>query len=526
MQRWNDQRTQQIRRAQETEWDAIVVGGGITGAGIFQLCSELGLKVILLEKQDFAWGTSSKSSKMVHGGLRYLASGDFRLANDAVKERQRLMKSLEGQVDPLPFVMGHYRSEFPPDWAFNALLTLYDGMAGQVLHKKYPAGEAPFWVPGMRTEGLHSFTRFQDAVTDDARLTLNVIRSGLGDEAIALHYCAVEQVRRDGEGQVKGTTCRDRLSGDSFELSGRVVINATGAWTDQLRQRSEGQPDIRPLRGSHLVFPSWRVPVAMSISYLHPRDKRPVFVFPWEGVTVAGTTDLDHCLTDKDASITEEEVSYLLEGLNHILPSAQLSHGDVLSTWAGVRPVVSQGKGLAPSKERREHTLWNENGLVSVAGGKLTTFRLIAADVLEAASYALPVEPDAIRQWRRSLSNTASHPSRVSLTGRQKRWLGRYGEDAMRWLEAHPGTPIPGTRYWTGELGWILSYEPVAHLDDLLLRRTRLGNILPGGGASLLEAVRALCETHLGWADTRWEAEKSRYLAIIDQYFSLPERLK
>ncbi|WP_369602092.1 glycerol-3-phosphate dehydrogenase/oxidase [Hahella sp. SMD15-11] len=350
-------------------WDAVIVGGGITGAGILRECARLGIRALLIEKHDFAWGTSSKSSKMVHGGLRYLASGQFGLTRDAVHERQRLLGEIPGLVEPLPFVMGHYAGEFPPASLFNLLLTVYDGMAGQELHQRHEPVEAPFWVPGMKAQGLKAFTRFQDAVTDDARLTLRVIQQACREGAMALNYCSADEVLRDGKGRARGVRITDRISGEAFEIRSSAVINATGAWASALRGLATGPEQIRPLRGSHLVFPRWRVPVALSISYLHPADKRPVFVFPWEGVTVAGTTDLDHQLDpEKDVAITREEVNYLLDGLNHILPTAHLTPADVLSTWAGVRPVVSEGKGLDPSREKREHSIWDDQGLITVAG--------------------------------------------------------------------------------------------------------------------------------------------------------------
>jgi glycerol-3-phosphate dehydrogenase len=512
-----------MEAAGRQQWDAVVIGGGITGAGILRECTRLGIRAILLEKHDFAWGTSSKSSKMVHGGLRYLASGQIGLTRDAVHERQRLLSELAGLVEPLTFIMGHYAGEFPPAFLFNGLLSVYDSLAGQRLHHRYDPQELPFWAASMKPADLKAFTCFQDAITDDARLTFRVIQQACREGASALNYCAVEEVLRHSNGQVSGVRFVDRVGGDTFTIEADTVFNATGAWASALQAGTNEKTRLRPLRGSHLVFPAWRLPVALSISYLHPQDKRPVFVFPWEGVTVAGTTDLDHSLhPENDIAITEEEVRYLLDGLNHILPSARLTAADVISTWAGVRPVISRGKGTKPSAEKREHSIWNDKGLVTVAGGKLTTFRLIARDAIKVAAPFIncsekPLSATTAEVFHASVDVTDRYP-----TAQQRRWFGRYGEEGARFIRAQPGKRIAATPYWLGELNWILRHEVVQHLDDLMLRRTRLGNILPDGGQKILSQIAPLCQSCLGWNNSRWRRECERYKTIFGRYFSLP----
>ena len=265
---WRDSLITSLSR-DKFEWDLIVVGGGITGAGVYREAAYRGLKVLLLDQQDFAWGTSSRSSKMVHGGLRYLGSGQFGLANDSVKERQHLLDQLPGLVDPLPFMMGHYKGGFPGPWIFDKLLAIYDWMAGRRYRKFIEKGVSDFWVPGIRSEQLKGVTRFADAVTDDSRLVMRVLQDGNAQGGTAINYLKATKTLSIN-GKVSGLEVEDQLSGKTFELQARAVANASGAWTDTLRASLGHHKVIRPLRGSHLVVPQWRLPVAFSVSFFHP----------------------------------------------------------------------------------------------------------------------------------------------------------------------------------------------------------------------------------------------------------------
>jgi glycerol-3-phosphate dehydrogenase len=540
---WSPQRRgQEIERLKsgESQWDLLVVGGGITGAGIYREAARLGLKVLLVEQQDFAWGTSSRSSKMVHGGLRYLGSGQFGLANDSVKERQNLMNELPGLVNPLPFMMAHYKGVFPGPWIFDKLLAVYDFMAGQRYRHFFKKGIGDFLVPGINTQRLKGATQFSDAVTDDARLVLRVLHDGNNDGGTALNYLkAVDTLIETNDQnvkQVRGLRLKDQVSGDQFEVSANVVINATGAWTDELRQTLGQQKVIRPLRGSHLVVPFWRLPTAFTVSFFHADDKRPVFVFPWEGVTVIGTTDLDHQQDEtSESSITSEEVSYLLAAANHQFHDAHLAPKDVRATWSGVRPVVSKHQEQSadtsrpnkPSDEKREHAVWDDHGLISVAGGKLTTYRLIALDVLQKAAPYLSI-PDS-----QLTTNSHFEPQFVDArvtglsTEAKKRLSGRYGESAGDIIVQAKTSQfelqkIATTDTLWAELIWACQSESVQHLDDLLLRRTRIGLLLDRGAAEIFDELKIICQQYLFWDDLTWQAERSRYQKIIDQHYSLP----
>ena len=529
---WRKEIIEQLSNAHANRqvWDLVVVGGGITGAGIYREAVNRGLKVLLVEQRDFAWGTSSRSSKMVHGGLRYLGSGQLGLANASVKERQKLLNELPGLVDILPFVMGHYKGKFPGPWLFDKVLTIYDWMAGKRYRRFYSKGIKDFMVPGINTENLLGMTQFADAIVDDARLVLRVLHEGNSEGGTALNYVkAIDTLRNDDK--VIGLKLQDQIDNETFDVITSVVINATGVWTDKLRSTLGHHRVIRPLRGSHLVLPFWRLPISYTVGFFHPKDNRPVFVYPWEGCTIIGTTDLDHKAdAATEASISESELAYLLEAANHQFPQANLRAVDIRSTWSGVRPVVSKNQNAKvdlakPSDEKREHAIWDDNGLISVAGGKLTTFRLIAIDALNAAK-------PYMQRFKGDFKDSSpfkqeTQKAETSNTPKNRRLKGRYGEFANDILGIDKSAfsvtgNISSTQYLWAELIWSCQNESVMHLDDLLLRRVRIGLLLEDGGAEVMQHIQSICCYYLKWDNVKWQLEHDRYKKIIRLHYSLP----
>jgi glycerol-3-phosphate dehydrogenase len=512
----------------ETHWDMVVVGGGIVGAGVLREAARLNLKVLLLERQDFSWGTSSRSSKMVHGGLRYIASGDFRITRESVVERERLLREAAGLVTPLPYLFTSRKRQFPGRWSFTALLNIYDFFAGRRDHRFLAPDQLELQAPHLQAEGLKGACQYTDATTDDSRLVLRIMDEAVGEGGVELlNYVAVESLLEEA-GQVAGVRARDVLSDTSVDIRARVVVNATGAWADQLRQQVGGEKHIRPLRGSHLVFPYHRLPVSQAVTVLHPADRRPVFIFPWEGATVVGTTDLDHREDlDREAAITREETDYLLRLVHQQFPGLGVTEADVLSTWSGVRPVVSSGK-LDPSAERRDHSVWQDRGLVSVAGGKLTTFRAIALDVLAAAADYLPLaglDKDLDQPIFAPVAGAEDRLAPLLAADQRRRLLGRYGAAIVPWVLAEQAAnleTITGTRTLWTELRWAAAREAVCHLDDLLLRRTRIGLLVKDGAMQHIDRVRELVQPLLAWDDARWAREVERYRGICRDFYSLP----
>ncbi|MGE7956306.1 FAD-dependent oxidoreductase [Pseudomonas sp. NPDC089530] len=522
---WNAQwRQARLPTLAQQDWDLIVVGGGISGAGILREAARRGWRCLLLEQRDFAWGTSSRSSKMVHGGLRYIAKGQWRLTRDSVHERQRLLDEAPGLVEPMGFLMPHYRGMFPGPRVFGGLLTVYDALAGRRSHHFHNPEQMAYLAPGIEARGLLGGSCFLDALTDDARLVMRVLAEARADGAEAFNGLRVQQLLRE-QGRVCGVQVEDVESGQPLTLRCAVLAVASGAWAERFAPQGESR-HLRPLRGSHLLLPGWRLPVAQAFSFLHGQDRRPVFVFPWEGATVVGTTDLDHHEDlDQSARISTEELDYLLAACTQQFPEARIQAADVLSTWSGVRPVVGGANAAGkPSNETREHALWCEPGCVTLAGGKLTTFRPQAIEVLQACAAMLG----------RSLEDTgaavfAPVPSLAIdglSAGQWRRLAGRHGRDLPRlaqWLERLGCDRVGATDTLWAELAFAAHSEMVLHLDDLLLRRTRLGLLLANGAAAELPAIRALCQPLLGWDDTRWEQEQQRYCDLWQRYHSLPE---
>jgi|AZIK01.1.fsa_nt_gi glycerol-3-phosphate dehydrogenase len=525
---WDVRRTTNIAARLSTSaqaWDLVIAGGGITGAGIAREAARRGLRVLLVERQDFAWGTSSRSSKMVHGGLRYIAQGDIKTTLHSVRERERLMREAPGLVDQMPYIMPHYKGRFPGPKIFALLLMVYDFLAGKRYRKFHNATELSEMLPGLATEGLLGGTEFADAVTDDSRLVLRVLHEALRDGAEVINYAAVAGVERVS-GNVSAVHISDELTGERITLATRAVINATGAWADVLRAQEGEEAQIRPARGSHILLSADTLPVSVSLTVLHPQDERPIFVYPWEGRTVVGTTDLDHPDTSNtEASMTQRELDYLLALIAHQYPTAHITSKDVISSWAGVRPLVSSG-ALNPSKEKRDHSIWDDQGLITVSGGKLTTFRLIALDVLNTAKAYLPNMPNQDDDAAVLAPADISHPSFDGLTAQQQRRLaGHYGYDLNQLLtEAGEDelSEIPGSRALWAELRWAAAHESVVHLDDLLLRRTRIGLLVENGSMIFEDRIRAICQPLLAWSDAQWQQEALRYREIWRQHYSLP----
>ncbi|GAB4471174.1 MAG: glycerol-3-phosphate dehydrogenase/oxidase [Anaerolineales bacterium] len=527
---WNAQSREQIWEQLKTPWDIVIIGGGITGAGILREACRVGLRALLIEADDFAAGTSSRSSKLVHGGFRYLKNAQLKMTLTSVRERERLLQEGRGLISQLGFLFVHYqRDRFPP-WLFGMGLVLYDLLAMRWNHRYYDAYDIQELSPYLNSAGLLGGYRYFDAQTDDARLVLRLLQEATEDGGLALNYCRAVELLRRADGQVCGVAVCDQVSPEmerTVEVQAKVVINASGAWADELRAQVGGRRRLRKLRGSHLILPRQRLPINRAVTFLHPQDRRPVFALPWEGVTLFGTTDVDHQEELViDAKISSEEVDYLLSALQDVFPALDLKLEDVQATFAGVRAVVDTGK-TDPSKESREHVLWLENGLLTVSGGKLTTFRLMAQDALRVVARRLPALP-RFHPHQRVLDEAAlSTLGEVALDGATRlRLLGRYGANAAQVIDcaqAEELQPIANTPALWAELRWAARSEAVLHLDDLLLRRVRLGLYLPQGGIPLLDRIRATVQDELGWNDERWEAEAVSYQSLWESCYGVPQ---
>lgn len=543
----NKQRQQALAPLTKSEpWDMLIIGGGITGAGIAREAARRGLAVLLIEQKDFAWGTSSRSSKMVHGGLRYIASGDYKTTLLSVRERERMLGEASGLVNEMHYVMPHYKGKFPPPWIFNTLLRVYDKIAGKRYFKYFKKDAFLRLNPNIKQDKFLGASQFSDAITDDSRLVMRVLDEAIHDGAQAINYLKAESLLTNEQGLVVGATLKDTASNHSnqtYKVHAKVVVSATGAWADTLRMQASNETEqsfhkqIRPSRGSHLVVSQERLPTSQAYTFLHPTDKRAVFVFPWENRTVLGTTDLDHPpLNDEEVGITSAEVDYLLAATNSLFDDTDLNREDVISTWAGVRPLIADsgnGKRVSPSKEKRDHSVWLDNNLVTVSGGKLTTFRLIALDVLAKCQEVLDLDNSATQNLNTNSDQVFNNPTPTHAKFAtlpkllQQRLQGFYGRKLDTLLElAHEedlAYVTDSNTIWA-EIRFAARFEQVIHLDDLLLRRTRLGLILPHGAMTPLISTRIkqICQQELGWDEQKWQQEVARYTELWQRYYHLP----
>jgi glycerol-3-phosphate dehydrogenase len=511
----------------DREWDMIVIGGGITGAGVFRSAVSAGLRTLLVEAQDFSFGTSSRSSKLVHGGFRYLSNRQYHVTYESVKERQRLLRSAPHLITPLPFNFPNYRQYNYPSLALHMGVITYDLMAPKWDHQVLSSNEILERFNELNPVGIIKGFRYHDAVLDDTRLVLRIIREAVEDGGAAINYAAADHLLRDKKDTVRGIVVRDTASdkGLTAEVKAKVVVNAAGPWTDKIRRELKAPDRLRLLQGSHLVFKRARFPASEAITFLHPQDRRAMFVIPWEGVVLVGTTDIDH--SGKQHELLNEsyaernEIEYILSAIDFLFPQLKITQSDIISTFAGLRPVINTG-AATPSKESRAHQVWNENGLITVTGGKLTTFRIMAKDTLEIAGASIGKQIK-INPRQRMIKKIQTDQCGKLEKEACNRLFGRFGSEAEDLLQlAKPDElqqigSLPST--WA-EVRWAAASEGVVHLDDLLLRRARIGLLLPEGGKSILSRVRQIAQPELGWSDSRWEKEEVRYWKIWKKFYS------
>jgi glycerol-3-phosphate dehydrogenase len=511
----------------DQKWDIVVIGGGVTGAGIFNYAARKGLRVLLLEASDFAFGTSSRSSKLVHGGLRYLKNGQFDVVRESVRERERLIREAPGLVNKMSFVYPGYATLKKAHKELAVGTLIYDLLVPKWEHSVLKKDQVLKSDPIIRDIDMLGANQYFDATVDDSRLVLRVLGDGSRHGGVAINYAKVTGLLKNADGEVVGVQVEDQ-SGDNpgsmVEVQAGVVINATGPWSDMIRKHVDGGPRLRKLRGSHLLFAHERIPLSQSITMIHPRDHRALFIVPWEGTTFIGTTDLDQAEMNGEPRISAEEVDYLLEAANHMLPGLKLNYEDIISTISGLRPVIDSG-AATPSQESRRHLVWEENGLVTISGGKLTIFRVMAADCLNFVSQRLLGHPH-FDHHDPMFDPTPEMPGQTEISDNAWYFLaGRHGKDAIDLASNSDAGNLseiePTTNLWA-ELAWSAKHNAVVHLDDLLLRRVRLGLYLKHGGMDQIEKIKSLVQPCLNWDEQRWKTEISRYKEIWQKYYYLP----
>ncbi|HEY3358880.1 MAG TPA: glycerol-3-phosphate dehydrogenase/oxidase [Polyangia bacterium] len=379
-------RAEARRRLSQETFDLIVIGGGATGAGIARDAVLRKLKVALIERRDYGSGTSSRSSKLIHGGLRYLQQAQLKLVFEGTNERALLVHLAPHLVRPIPFLFPTYKGRFPTLTMMDAGLWLYDALAKfrTIRHKRYNAKAVYALEPGLQREKLSGGIVYYDATTDDARLTLENILDARDLGACVLNYArAVGLVTENG--RAAGLEVEDVLAGGRFTVKGKVVVNASGPWSDQVLGEigaSPGRPRLRPTKGTHILVDSRRLPATHAV-VMATVDKRVTFTIPWEHRTVIGTTDTDYDGDYDQVVATRADAEYLLATANHYFPCAELTRADVLATWSGLRPLIA-ADATKTGDVSREHELFvDQGGVITISGGKLTTYRRMARECVD-----------------------------------------------------------------------------------------------------------------------------------------------
>ena len=399
------ERAPSLQRLADEQFDVLVVGGGITGAGVALDAASRGLRTALVERDDFASGTSSKSSKLVHGGLRYLQQKEFSLVYEALYERQRLLENAPHLVHVLPFLVPIMQHGGMIDRRISRVLGtalwMYDLTGGWRIgkrHHRISVDTARAHMPTLDPGALAAAYLYYDAQADDARLTLAIARSAADHGAAVVNHTELVGLVKDG-GRVCGARLRARghgtghEAGHEFEVRARSVVNAAGVWADQVRTIDEGADpvSIRPAKGVHVTVPWSRVRNDIAAIIPVPGDKRSVFVIPWGDATYVGTTDTDYTGSVEDPDCTGEDVDYLLGALNSVLEDP-LTRADVIGTWAGLRPLLRGGSTRTADLSRKHSVHTSPSGVVTVTGGKLTTYRRMAADTVDAVGEIIGVQ--------------------------------------------------------------------------------------------------------------------------------------
>jgi glycerol-3-phosphate dehydrogenase len=514
-------------------FDVLVVGGGITGAGVARDAALRGLRVALVEQNDFASGTSSRSSRLVHGGVRYLEHGQIGLVFESSRERRTLLRIAPHLVRPLSFLWPVYQGARVPRWKLAIGLTLYDALAlfrNVARHQRLSARDAQRMEPKLRSAQLTGGARYWDAATDDARLTLSTILSAEAAGAVVVNHARVAELLRDGA-RITGARVVDACGG-THDVRARVVVNATGPWSDRVEAlaRPQTSASVRGSKGVHVCVPRSRVGHESALTLIAPQDGRVMFVLPAGAFTIVGTTDTFDDVTPDEVRATPADVEYLLTAANHYFPEAQLTDADVVSAWAGLRPLVVHGTSSSgPGSVSREHAIAETSpGLVRVTGGKLTTYRAMSAEVVDRVQQLLGRARSKCRTAHEPLAggdigdvgSAIGEATRVTNDGviaerlvhaHGSAWRGVWAlveQDGSLRARVTPERP-----YVLAELRYAIEREHARTLGDLLIRRTPVAFETTDHGRGAARNVAGRVAGWIGWD----EGETARALADYEE---------
>lgn len=533
-------------RLESEAFDLVIVGGGVIGAGAARDAALRGLRVAVVEADDIASGTSSRSSKLVHGGLRYLEQGDLSLVFESVSERRVMMQIAPHLVRPLGFLFPIYTSAPVGLTTLRLGLIVYEGLAlfrSPRKHRTLTTAQIAREIPGLKTEELRGGPLYYDCMTDDARITLETLLDARDAGAVVLTYGRVDKLLHE-DGKIAGVRVRDVLGDRTVEVKAGAVINATGPWSDRVRSAG-GRPSnqLRTTKGVHIVVPAERVPLTHTIVCFHPKDQRLMFVIPWGDQVYCGTTDTDYEGDPADVAADRADIDYLLAAMNDYFPAANIVPDDITATWAGLRPLI-RTEGVAPSQVSREHVITtDDDGLVSIAGGKLTTHRRMGAEVVDEAVRILekhgrthaPLKP--ARTDKRPLPGAVDWPAKDDGTAVAAKIAEAAGgvlpEATCRYLADRYGTAgialakaaaadqrllaplVPGRPEILGQVDWAVQNELAVTVTDVLERRTQLFFRDRDQGLGAIDVVAERMAELLGWSDEERARMSDGYRAVV-----------
>ena len=517
-------REAELQSLRSTQFDVLVVGGGVTGLGVALDAASRGLKVALVERDDFASGTSSKSSKLIHGGVRYLQQGEVALVYEALHERHRLKRNAPHLVQTLPFMIPILKRDGVVSRkiarALGTALWMYDLTGGWRIgkfHRRLKADKAFTHLPTMDRQRLGSAYLYFDAMADDARVCLALARTAQNYGAVVLNYTRVEKILHNENGQASGAVVKP-YDTEAFAIDARVVVNAAGVWSDEVMTSDAGKnPDsIRPAKGVHLTVPWKMVRNDLAVVIPVPGDRRSLFLVPWipnyDGTyqyTYVGTTDTDYQGSIDDPQCTSVDINYVLKALNAAVMT-NISADDVTAVWSGLRPLVKSVNGEKISSRtadlsRRHKVSKSKSGVITIAGGKLTTYRKMAQDTIDEALTQLQKSAKCKTKNLKLIGATTSTPKTNAKSAMHL--AARFGTEATLIQEMIAENPslgeqlIAGLPYLRAEAVFAVKYEMARTLDDILSRRTRARIINRRASVASARAVAELIAPLLNWGE-------------------------
>ncbi|MEW6554584.1 MAG: glycerol-3-phosphate dehydrogenase/oxidase [Actinomycetota bacterium] len=537
----SQQRKDHIETARGKVFDILIIGGGITGACAARDAARRGYSTAVVEKKDWAFGTSSRSSKLVHGGLRYLELFDFKLVFEACRERRRLLLNAPHVVWPQSFMFPVYKGDKNPLFLIAMGLWMYDFLAlfrNVQSHQLHGPKRILEVEPELDRERLTGGGQFYDCSTDDARLTLSHVQSANLEGACCLSYARVLDILHD-KGKACGVRVRDEVGGEEFDIEARMVLNCTGPWTDVVCRLDEPEatPKLRPTKGAHVIVPWERARATNALPIISPADGRLMFLIPWGDYVLIGTTDTDYDEDYDTVHATRDDVQYVLDAANRSLPEAHLTPNDVISTYAGLRPLVVEGGGkdVKESQVSREHSIYeSHSGLISIAGGKLTTARSMAQELVDLAATRMeerfgvqaarcttrraPVFGVDGVDFRKRLERLAGDlrldpdiVSKLQLLGTGAvRVLAMLAEGGS--LAERLGPDVP---YIEAEVIYSAREEMVMSLSDYMVRRSLIYYEDGEQGLGCAEKVAGILAGELGWDEEEKRRQVEEYRDVV-----------